>query len=140
LGKMAAYYEEARRMFVQEGKTISEIARELKDVSERTLQRWSAEGEWAEKRKEYIIKERKLNDILEELKYKLAIVTLDDPNPQNVYALCRIIAVLKPSAAVELRQIEKEEAEAKKKSPEEVQKIVQETLENYYGVKIRDES
>jgi len=48
--------------------------------------------------------------------------------------------VLKPSAAVELRQIEKEEAEAKKKSPEEVQKIVQETLENYYGVKIRDES
>jgi len=140
LGKMAAYYEEARRMFVQEGQTISEIARELKDVSERTLQRWSAEGEWAEKRKEYIIKERKLNDILEELKYKLAIVTLDDPNPQNVYALCRIIAVLKPSAAVELRQIEKEEAEAKKKSPEEVQKIVQETLENYYGVKIRDES
>ena len=140
MGKMAAYYEEARRMFVQEGKTISEIARELKDVSERTLQRWSAEGEWAEKRKEYIIKERKLNDILEELKYKLAIVTLDDPNPQNVYALCRIIAVLKPSAAVELRQIEKEEAEAKKKSPEEVQKIVQETLENYYGVKIRDES
>jgi len=137
---MAAYYEEARRMFVQEGQTISEIARELKDVSERTLQRWSAEGEWAEKRKEYIIKERKLNDILEELKYKLAIVTLDDPNPQNVYALCRIIAVLKPSAAVELRQIEKEEAEAKKKSPEEVQKIVQETLENYYGVKIRDES
>ena len=140
MGKMAAYYEEARRMFVQEGQTISEIARELKDVSERTLQRWSAEGEWAEKRKEYIIKERKLNDILEELKYKLAIVTLDDPNPQNVYALCRIIAVLKPSAAVELRQIEKEEAEAKKKSPEEVQKIVQETLENYYGVKIRDES
>ena len=48
--------------------------------------------------------------------------------------------MLKPSAAVELRQIEKEEAEAKKKSPEEVQKIVQETLENYYGVKIRDES
>ena len=77
---------------------------------------------------------------MEELKYKLAVATLKDPNPQNVYALCRIIAVLKPSAAVELRQLKKEEAEARKKSPEEVQKIIQEVLENYYGVKIRNES
>jgi len=34
---MAAYYEEARRMYVQEGKTIFEIAQVLKDVSERTF-------------------------------------------------------------------------------------------------------
>jgi len=138
MGKMAAYYEEAQRLFVQEGKTLSEIAQILKDVSERTLARWSSEGEWMRKRKEYLRSEEHFSQILQELKYKLAVAALSDPNPQTIYALCRVIAVLKPSAAVELRQLEKEEAEGKRKSPEEIQRIIAETLENYYGIKLKE--
>jgi len=139
LAKMAAYYEEAERLFVQEGLSLREIARRLGgEVSESTLARWSVGGDWMRKRKEYLRSEEHFAQVLQELKHKLALAALEDPNPQNVYALCRVIAVLKPSAAVELRQLEKEEAEGRRKSPEEIQRIIAETLESYYGIKLKE--
>jgi len=135
MGKLAAYYEEAKRMFVQEGKTLSEISGELTDVSERTIQRWSSENDWPQKRKEFIVNEKKVADILKELQYKLAIAALDDPNPQKVYALCRVIAVLKPPAALELKRLEQEEKDAQKASPEEMEKKIREMIEDIYGIK-----
>ena len=134
MGKTAVYFEEAQRLYIQEGKTHPEIARQI-PVSERTIQRWSKLNDWPEKRKEYLNSQKHFSEILKELQQKLAEAALKDPNPQNIYALCRIIAVVKPSSAVELRNIEKEETESKKKNPEEMKKIIDETLENYYGIK-----
>lgn len=76
--------------------------------------------------------------MLNELKKKLALRALEDPEPQNIYALCRIVAVLKPSAAVELKKIEEEEK--RKKTPDELKKALSLTLEEVYGIKDETEN
>jgi transposase len=132
MGKRAALFEEAKRLYVQEGKTLAAIAEQIQ-VSQQTLVKWKAEGEWESWRAKYIKSEEHFSDVLNELKKKLVLKALEDPAPQNVYALCRIVAVLKPSAAVELRKIEEEEK--KKSSPEDMKRALDMTLEELFGIK-----
>lgn len=132
MGKKAALFEEAKRLYVQEGKTLAAIFEQL-NVSQQTLVKWKQEGDWETWRMNYIRSEEHLDQVLNELKKKLALKALEDPQPQNIYALCRIVAVLKPAAAVELRKIEEEER--KKTTPEEAKKALAQTLEELYGVK-----
>ena len=135
MGKRAAYYEEAMRLFVQQGKSLSEIATAL-PVSARTLATWSNDGNWSRRRGEYLSSEKHFNTILNELKLKLALKASEDPDPQNIYALCRIVAVLKPSAAVELRQLEKEEKENAAMTAEEKLVRIKEALNTVYGIEL----
>lgn len=55
--KFEAYYSEAERLYVKEGKTQREIA-ELLGISEKTISQWSAKGEWVRKRREYLTSTR----------------------------------------------------------------------------------
>ena len=135
MGKRAAYYEEAMRLFTQQGKTLAEIAAML-PVSTRSLAKWSTEGNWPKRRMEYLSSEQHFTDILNELKLKLALQAQEDPDPQNIYALCRIVAVLKPAAAVELRRLEKEEKENATLTAEEKLARIQEALSSVYGIQI----
>lgn len=49
--KESAYYEEARRLYVKENKTIEQIAELLHgEVSQNTLYKWAKKGEWAKER------------------------------------------------------------------------------------------
>jgi hypothetical protein len=132
MGKKAGLFEEAKRLYVQEGKTLVIIATQLQ-VSQQTLVKWKAEGEWESWRAKYVKSEEHFSDVLNDLKKKLAMRALEDPQAQNIYALCRIIGVLKPSAAIELRRIEEEEK--KKASPEELKKALSMALEEIYGIK-----
>ncbi len=55
--KFDAYYGEAERLYVKEGKTQREIS-ELLGISEKTISQWSAKGEWVKKRREYLVSTR----------------------------------------------------------------------------------
>jgi DNA-binding XRE family transcriptional regulator len=132
MGKKAGLFEEAKRLYVQEGLTLATIAQKIQ-VSQQSLVKWKAEGEWENWRAKYIKSEDHFSDVLNDLKKKLVLKALEDPAPQNIYALCRIVAVLKPSAAVELKKIEEEEK--KKSSPEDMKKALDMTLEEIYGIK-----
>lgn len=132
MGKKAALFEEAKRLYVQEGKTLAAISEQLQ-VSQQSLVKWKQEGEWETWRTQYVRSEEHFDGVLNELKKKLAMKALEDPQPQNIYALCRIVAVLRPSAAVELRKIEEEEKN--KASLEKKERTLKETLEEGFGVK-----
>ncbi|QII11230.1 hypothetical protein KsCSTR_18510 [Candidatus Kuenenia stuttgartiensis] len=55
--KFLAFYDDAERLSVKEGKTQKEISR-LLGVSEKTLSQWSVKGEWQRQRKEYLVSSR----------------------------------------------------------------------------------
>jgi hypothetical protein len=74
---------------------------------------------------------------VEKIKLRLAEQLMEtEPDPQLIYALTKGLAVLKPSAAVELKKIEKAEEESKDLSPEEKRDKVREAIEGIYGIRV----
>jgi len=127
----AALIEEATRLYVQEGLTISEIALRL-PVAERTLQEWSRKYNWVKRRKQYLLQNEELQALVTKLQLRLARMLLEeDFDPQEVYALARGISVLKPSSQERLREIEKLEAEGAELSAEEKIRRLAEFLRGY---------
>ena len=57
MGKFQDYYNEAERLAVKHGKPQREIS-ELLGISEKTISKWSAKGEWMRQRKEYLVSTR----------------------------------------------------------------------------------
>lgn len=73
--KRDKYYDIAETMYVEQFITEVGIAKRL-GISDRTVRRWKAEGDWSEKRKEFINKQTLTNyDI-----YQLVRQMLDDFN------------------------------------------------------------
>lgn len=75
MNKFQAFYKDAERLCVKEGKTQREIS-DLLGISEKTLSRWSSDGEWMRQRKEYLVSTRtgpadKLKETLLELLEKI---------------------------------------------------------------------
>ncbi|GAB62663.1 MAG: hypothetical protein DWB56_14840 [Candidatus Jettenia sp.] len=69
MSKFEAYYDEAERLYVKEGKTQREIS-ELLGISEKTVSLWSVKGDWVRKRKEYLVSTR--TGPVEKLKMRFA--------------------------------------------------------------------
>ena len=127
MAKAAALIEEAGRLAVEEGLSLAEIAAVMLDVSRATLESWSAKYEWQKRRKQYLRQNHDLDEYVRRIKLRLANMLMDDElDPQACYALARGLAVLKPAAQVELRNIEKAEREAAALSPEEKREKVKE--------------
>lgn len=113
---------EAQRQYVEEQKTIADIALGL-GVSRRTLTRWKIAGDWDNKRSEFMQNKATLHSSL----YKLATIAVDeltrgmenhDWDTQQVFAVKSLIQALEPS-----RRYETEEATTvsrQKLSPEEL--------------------
>ena len=55
--KFQAFYNDAERLSVKEGKSQREIS-QLLGISEKTLSQWSVKGEWQRQRKEYLVSSR----------------------------------------------------------------------------------
>ncbi|MEW6265315.1 MAG: hypothetical protein AB1641_19730 [Thermodesulfobacteriota bacterium] len=127
--------EEAGRLYIQEGLSNSRIAQVL-SVSGRAVRKWCLQNDWAAKRKRYLRQETELSELLRRMKLRLARLAfpeegdLGEPeiSPQHLNALCRVVAVLSPPAQVQLRRLDKEEAEAKNESAEERMAKVMELL------------
>jgi len=133
MSKKRALYQIAKVKYVVDGLSIAEIAMEMDgEVSERTLQRWSAEHGWPEKRGQYLATEDSDRELMQQIKRKLILKALETTDPQVIYALARLEAVMKPGAADRLREIEEREAAARSRgaglSPETIEEIKRKVL------------
>lgn len=73
--KRDKYYDKAEKMYVEQFITEVGIAKRL-GISDRTVRRWKADGNWGEKRKEYLTKQKFTNYDM----YQLVQKMLDDFN------------------------------------------------------------
>ena len=73
--KKNKYYDKAEKMYVEQFITEVGVAKRL-GISDRTVRRWKAEGNWGEKRKEYLNKQTLTNYDM----YQLVRQMLDDFN------------------------------------------------------------
>ena len=98
MGKFEAYYKDAERLSVKEGKAQRQIS-ELLGISEKTLSRWSSDGEWMRQRKEYLVSTRegpaqKLENALTGMIEKLDAGELIS-NPRIADQITKIVAAIK---------------------------------------------
>ena len=52
--KRDKYYDKAEKMYVEQFITEVGVAKRL-GISDRTIRRWKADGNWGEKQKEYLL-------------------------------------------------------------------------------------
>lgn len=71
--KKNKYFDKAEKMYVEQFITEVGVAKRL-GISDRTVRRWKADGNWAEKRKEYLNKQTLTNYDM----YQLVRQMLDD--------------------------------------------------------------
>lgn len=92
--------ERAEELYIVEGLTFEQVA-EATGVSVTQLKTWSAEGDWPERKREY---RRELSGIKRnttKLMSKLLEKALQSLNPQDVYAISSLQAVMNKSASGE---------------------------------------
>lgn len=73
--KRDKYYDKAEKMYVEQFITEVGIAKRI-GISDRTIRRWKADGNWGEKRKKYLTKHKLTNYDM----YQLVRKMLDDFN------------------------------------------------------------
>lgn len=73
--KKNKYFDKAEKMYVEQFITEVGVAKRL-GISDRTVRRWKAEGDWGKKRKEYLNKQTLTNYDM----YQLVCQMLDDFN------------------------------------------------------------
>ena len=73
--KKNKYFDKAEKMYVEQFITEVGVAKRL-GISDRTVRRWKAEGDWGKKRKEYLNKQTLTNYDM----YQLIRQMLDDFN------------------------------------------------------------
>ncbi len=77
--KRDKYYDKAEKMYIEQFITEVGVAKRL-GISDRTVRRWKADGNWGEKRKEYLTKQKFTNYDM----YQLVRKMLDDFNEDVV--------------------------------------------------------
>lgn len=128
MAKKAIYYEEAKRLFVNEGVSLDVIVGILgSKVSRKTLFNWKTDGDWDSQRQNYLKSTKDLREELLEIA-KLAIKNAKaKATPHNVYAVVRAISALKQYEGVKLLDEEttpKDRANITEKSLKEIHRIL----------------
>ena len=122
---------------MQERLNPGEIARHLGCVSRTTVSRWVRDFGWVRNAENRDSGEADLEQLVDRIKLRLARLVFgedgqeisSDLNPQQIYALCRVVAVLSPPASVLLRKLDREEAESQHATVEERMSRVVELLQ-----------
>lgn len=92
--------ETAANLYIEKFMTLETIAKQL-NVSERTLQRWKTEGNWNEKRSEYLKSNTTFQEDLYSFGKKLLDSIMSDMSngkkvePLRLYTVTKIINMLK---------------------------------------------
>lgn len=82
--KRDKYYDKAEKMYVEQFITEIGVAKRL-GISDRTVRRWKADGNWGEKRKEYLNKQTLTNyDMYELVRQMLNDFNEDLTNKQQI--------------------------------------------------------
>ncbi|HOV99275.1 MAG TPA: hypothetical protein PK595_06865 [Bacteroidota bacterium] len=94
--KKAIYYEEAKRMYVNDGLSLDVIVKLLKDnVSRKTLYNWKMENNWDKQREEYLHHTASLQNELMEIARTTVKNAKENPTPHNIYAMLKALGALK---------------------------------------------
>ena len=92
--------EAAANLYIEKFMTLETIAKQL-NVSERTLQRWKTEGNWNEKRSEYLKSNTTFHEDLYSFGKRLLDSIMSDMSngkkiePSRLYTVTKIINMLK---------------------------------------------
>lgn len=130
----AALIEEAGNLYVREGRSLEQVAGET-GVPPGTIRRWSVQYDWKRRRSRYLQQANDLDAYVEKIKLRLAEELLQEQfDPQRIYGLARGLAVLKPSAQLEMKKVDQAEKEASSLSPEEQREVIREAIEADYGI------
>lgn len=92
--------ESASNLYIEKFMTLETIAKQL-NVSKRTLQRWKTEGNWNEKRSEYLKSNTTFHEDLYSFGKKLLDSIMSDMSngkkvePSRLYTVTKIINMLK---------------------------------------------
>lgn len=92
--------ETAANLYIEKFMTLETIAKQL-NVSERTLQRWKTEGNWNEKRSEYLKSNTTFHEDLYSFGKRLLDSIMSDMSngkkvePSRLYTVTKIINMLK---------------------------------------------
>jgi hypothetical protein len=116
--------EEARELFVEHGFSIESIRNVLKSsVSRKTLYNWKKEDGWDEKRKWHLKKTESLKDDIYELTRQAVEQAKADPSARTLFAVAKMVGVLKQLQTVKLPNEEKEDNKPKGITEETINEI-----------------
>jgi len=120
-------------MYVEDGLSLERIADDL-GVNRSTLGRWAADDGWDDARRQYRQDSRSIRAGTLAARKKLAQAIAQNPDPQLIYAFCRLEAV-----AMRDREFEIKHPEAKDERKNMLKKMTKEDLvamieERIYGL------
>ena len=72
----------AERLYVIDGFTVRQIA-EAYQIGKKAIYNWSADGNWTQKRKEYLESGQAVHQKIQEIKRRYATQILDDAQPEG---------------------------------------------------------
>lgn len=133
MSKKHLHFYEAEKMFVYESLTVTEISARLK-VSDKTVRTWRDQGNWIEKRNQYLRKDVAFHEELYEFSKKLMhIISFDIDNGQKtntgqLYTFSKIISLISKVKDYEDKIAKKDKRKRKSLSPEVIRQIEEEIL------------
>jgi len=103
MAKAAIYAEQAKELFVLKGLALDTIVGILNGkVSRKTLYNWKIDGQWEDKRKEYLENSQSLYEGILEIAHICKDRCKLDPTPKNLLSLSRAISILNDKDALEV--------------------------------------
>lgn len=135
--------ETAANLYIEKFMTLETIAKQL-NVSERTLRRWKAEGNWDEKRSEYLKSNTTFQEDLYSFGKKLLDSIMSDMSngkkvePSRLYTVTKIMNMLKNVKTYEDKVTAENYETEKPKSSGLSADIVREIEEKILGITYND--
>ena len=135
--------ETAANLYIEKFMTLETIAKQL-NVSERTLQRWKTEGNWNEKRSEYLKSNTTFQEDLYSFGKKLLDSIMSDMSngkkvePSRLYTVTKIINMLKNVKTYEDSAVTKKCEMETSKSVELSPDVIREIEEKIVGITYND--
>lgn len=99
MAKKQLYFTEAERLYVVEQCTLSEIASRLK-IAEKTVRNWKEEGDWENKRLQYLKGKQAFHEEMYEFARSLMKTIKEDMDngeridPGRMYAFTRLLPLI----------------------------------------------
>jgi hypothetical protein len=129
MAKMAIYFDDAQRLYVQEGLSLDAIVGILTGkVSRKTLYNWKVSGDWDTKRRNYLKENQTMYDDLQDLARQTIREAKADPSPHKVFAMAKAISALKMYQAVDILEKETTPVERAGLTEATIRKIEEEVL------------
>lgn len=136
--KKAALYDEARRLYVEEGKTLAQIAKQL-HCSPTTVSAWKKDGDWEQDRQRHRQELESIWDLIPKLVRRTcesvaADLERGEVDPQKLHAVRSLLSLVVKPRRVDVPVVVPAEG-GEKKSPEDLRRLIEQVLQTEYGVR-----